>query len=78
MARFKDWDWNLITTADGRSAASWDQAQLAILMDIRDQLRTLNALLRCPNFLNIPTSLRQIERNTKRKKKRTPALKRVA
>lgn len=46
---------------------------LAVLMDIRDELQRLNALLHCPNFTNIPTKLDEIKRNTakpKRKKAR--------
>lgn len=41
-------------------------AQLAVLMDIRDELQTLNALLRCDNFIRIPLTLRQIRDEIKR------------
>jgi len=48
---------------------SWDGAKMAVLMDIRDELRKLNRLLHCDNFLRIPMKLDQIERNTKKKRR---------
>jgi len=39
-------------------------------MDIRDELKQLNRLLRCPNFLAIPYTLNKIERNTRKPKRR--------
>lgn len=69
MARFKGWNWHLPITEDGRSmAAGWDGVAVAVLMDIRDELKTLNAVLACPRFIDIPNKLDRIERNTKRKK----------
>lgn len=47
-----------------------------VMEDVRSELRSLNALLRCHNFLSIPPSLRKIARNTEKKvrvKKVTPA-----
>ncbi len=41
-----------------------DQVQRAILLDIREELRTLNRVFACPNFLQIPRVLRSIRRNT--------------
>jgi hypothetical protein len=72
MARFKDNNWDLPSTADGR-ARDWDAARLAVLMDIRDELKNLNRVLGCPNFLDIPKTLRSIRRKipTPRPKKRT-------
>ena len=43
---------------------TWDSAQLAVLMDIRDELQVLNLLLGCANFLRIPSVLESIRRNT--------------
>lgn len=43
---------------------TWEQAGIAVLMDIRDELQKLNALLGCHNFVSIPTVLRSIRRNT--------------
>ncbi len=71
--RLKNVNWNC-GNGDGR-CQSVDHAQLAVLMDIRDELQTLNALLRCRNFLNIPDKLDAIRRNTapKKPKKKTSA-----
>lgn len=46
------------------SPNQWDTAriQAAVLMDIRDELQKLNALLHCHNFTGIPTTLRSIRR----------------
>ena len=49
----------------GDTITKWDQCQLAVLMDIRDELKTLNQLLACRNFTGIPASLSAIQRNTK-------------
>lgn len=55
---------------------SWppEYAALAVLQDIRDELRTLNELLACPRFLAIPNRLEAIERNTRkpRRKRASP------
>lgn len=48
-----------------------DQVQIAVLMDIRDELQTLNAVFRCRNFLEIPVVLRAIRRNTAKPRKKT-------
>jgi hypothetical protein len=39
---------------------------LAILQDIRDELKTLNRTLACPNFLAIPHTLRRIQASVNR------------
>lgn len=73
--RRKDAQW-LVGDADGQ-VVSWDEVQVAILMDIRDELKRLNAVLHCGNFLDIPRKLDRIERNTKKKRRRVvgkPAL----
>ncbi len=49
---------------------SYDQASLAVLMDIRQELRNLNSILNCSNTLAIPRMLRSIELNTRPKKKK--------
>lgn len=61
--RHKNVQWNLGTTYPN---ANWEQAKAALLMDIRDELQTLNQLLACPNFIAIPRKLDEIARNTKR------------
>lgn len=47
-----------------------DHAQLAVLMDLRDELKRLNALLHCPNFIGMPAILRQVAANTKKARRR--------
>jgi hypothetical protein len=70
MARFKDYDWDLdASDGSGTSARTWLDAQIAVLMDIRDELKQLNRVFACPNATAIPGLLRTIARNTK---KRTP------
>ncbi len=65
-----NWDVLIHTSDDGERAAS-DQLQLAVLCVIRDELKKLNALLHCGNCIQIPQILRDIKRNTtKRKRKR--------
>jgi hypothetical protein len=39
-------------------------AILATLLDVRDELQTLNQVFRCPNFLQVPGLLRVIAANT--------------
>jgi hypothetical protein len=48
---------------------TFDGAQLAVLMDIRDELQGIRALLNCSNCLEIPRTLRAIRANTSRIKK---------
>ena len=68
--RQKDVNWRVAD--DAGNVASWDQAQVAVLMDIRDELKALNQQMRilsCPNFLQIPHTLKRISRNTAKKRK---------
>lgn len=41
---------------------SYAAMQLAVLMDLRDELQRLNSLLHCANFTNMPRDLRAIKR----------------
>lgn len=66
--RHKNGQWNLPTNDNG-AIASWDYVKIAVLMDIRDELQTLNRLLGCSNFIRIPTVLDAISKNTKPKRK---------
>jgi predicted metalloenzyme YecM len=59
--RFKNVSWPLPTEKDGR-IQSWEAVQIAILMDIRDELQRLNSLLHCHNFTGIPATLRGISK----------------
>lgn len=47
----------------------WEHVQVEVLMDIRNELRRMNNILQCPNFVEIPSILRRVERNTKKRKK---------
>ena len=71
--RLKNIVWNIHPRSDG--AYTFGAAQLAVLMDIRDELLELNGLLHCPNFVGIPPMLDEIVINT-RPKRRTTATKR--
>ncbi len=62
MARHQNGDWTL-----PERLQAWDQAAVAVLMDLRDELQRLNALLHCSNAQDIPNILRRIDANTKRK-----------
>jgi hypothetical protein len=48
---------------------SYEAAQLAVLMDLRDELKRLNGLLHCSNFLAIPARLEAIRINTRKKRR---------
>ena len=63
MARHKDANWLIAETTPGIDGAS-----LAVLMDIRDELKRLNATFECQNAQQIPALLRAIQRNTRRKR----------
>ncbi len=65
MARHRNTDWSLPDPI-----GTYDQAQTAVLMDIREELQKLNSHLRCPNFVSIPKELRAIKRNTTRQRKK--------
>lgn len=56
-------DWN------GKVPFTWDGLQIALLAAILDELKSLNGLLNCPNFLRIPRELAAIKRNTTKKKR---------
>lgn len=58
--RAKDRDWTIRKGENGLH--SMEGAQLAVLQDLRDELKKLNTLLACPNFIGIPKTLRDIKR----------------
>ncbi len=62
MARLKDKNWNCGEENPDGSCASKDvdHAQLATLMDIRDELKELNRLFRCENFLSMPRNVNKL------------------
>jgi hypothetical protein len=68
MRKNKDSNWTLPDPVQ-----NWTQVGVAVLMDIRDELKTLNALLHCENFHRIPRKLDRISRNTYEGKRRRTA-----
>lgn len=70
MPRFKDAEWNLPPGETRGSIGHWNALQSAILMDIRDELKKLNRVFECYNFVRIPRVLDRIQRNTAEKKKK--------
>lgn len=60
--RHKNADWQLPTDDNG-SIGTWQAVSIAVLMDIRDELQKLNALLHCQNMRNIPRKLDRIARS---------------
>jgi hypothetical protein len=64
--RMKNRNW---TPADENGLVpTWERVNLAVLLDIRDELQRLNAAIYCPNFTAIPAMLRAIRRNTTKKR----------
>lgn len=70
MPRFKDFDWDLRQGNNFGTAASWEDAKMAVLMDIRDELKVLNRVFKCPNFLAVPHKLDTIIKNTTKPRRR--------
>lgn len=68
MARCRDYNWRV--SNDGSNALSVEHAILAVLMDVRDELKLMNQRLQCRETQMIPKYLRDIRRNTTRKKRR--------
>ena len=61
-------DWHVADEQD--NVPTWERAAIAVLMDIRRELRNLNSMPRCPNFQAIPSELRAIRRQTVKPRKR--------
>ena len=62
--RRKNTNWKI--KVDPGGVATFDQAKLAVLMDIRDELQALNRIMSCSNTLAIPALLRSIGANTEK------------
>lgn len=73
--RLKDVDWKPGT--NNGTATTWENVQVAVLLDIRDELKRLNSLLYCHNTTAIPQILRRIQKNTTKPKKKRPTLRSV-
>lgn len=66
--RFRNTNWDL-ADANG-NVGTWERVAIAVLMDIREELQNLNAVLRCPNFQDMPRKLDRIVSNTKRPRRK--------
>lgn len=60
MPRHKNVDWNVGDLKN--NVATWDQVNASILLDIRDELKRMNAILHCHNTLMIPHTLKRIDK----------------
>lgn len=60
-------DWRI---KNDNGTVNLDLVPIAVLMDIRRELQTLNRLLHCQNFLNIPSKLDRIRINTTKRRRR--------
>lgn len=63
MARHKDTNWSLPEPTVG----TWEQAGVAVLMDIRDELKALNAKLDCHRVQRMLTTIERIDRRLARR-----------
>jgi hypothetical protein len=73
--RKANYNWKINTNSNGTTPT--EDATLAVLMDIRDELKALNILFHCTNFTEMPHTLKRIERAIPRRK-RNAKLRRVA
>lgn len=71
--RCKDFNWQVRNENGVAYAGSYEHAHLAVLMDLRDELKTLNRVFACQNFLDVPALLRAIKKNTTKKRRRQRA-----
>jgi hypothetical protein len=67
--RRRNVDWH-VGDKDGVYPNMRDGVAVAVLMDIRDELRRLNTLLHCSNFIDMPRVLRQVRANTAKPRKK--------
>lgn len=64
MARHKDANWNC--GGDGGQTVTYEQARLAVLMDIRDELKALNRVMQCHNVREGFIALQRMDRRMQR------------
>ena len=62
--------WNVWSSDDAETSFQSATVHTILLSEIRDELKTLNRLLGCRNFLDVPTRLRAIDRTLKQKKEK--------
>lgn len=61
MARHRSAAWTL-----NDPVKTWDEVQVAVLMDIRDELQALNRVMQCSNVREGFISLQRIDRRMER------------
>jgi len=68
LVRKKDINW-AVRELDNGCIESWEQVQICLLMDLRDEmkalnqeLRRLNSLMYCSNTIGIPHTLKRIDK----------------
>lgn len=66
--RQKDQNWTIERNLDGKW--SFDAAHLAVLMDIRDELKAMRRRPDCAETLAIPRMLKQIRANTTKRRRK--------
>lgn len=69
--RCRGLNWTIKGRDDER--ASFDGAQLAVLMDIREELQAIRRRLECSSTLQIPRYLADIRSNTTKRKRKKSA-----
>lgn len=56
-------DWNIWRNDDG--SISYDKIQTILLQEIRDELKRLNTLFYCQNFIGLPKELKGLRRDVR-------------
>ena len=69
--RLKNQAW-LPGTPEG-AVPDWERVIVAVLLDLRDEMQSLNQLLTCHRFLALPDDIKAIRRNTTKKRKKKAA-----
>ncbi len=76
MARLKGLDWKLsdgVRNSEGGITYPNGTAELALLMDIRDELQAVRRILECPRFQRIPGTVLRIATNTQKVRRKRGA-----
>jgi predicted transcriptional regulator len=63
----KNWDWTIDKNINGKYSV--ETAQLAVLMDIRNELQEINRRLRCPNVITALSDIHSMGVVARRKRK---------
>ncbi len=71
--RKKNLNWSVAD--DTGSTNSWAEVQVAVLMDIRDELQTLVRIFQCSNFQGLPWDVKKIIANTRKPKRKKAVVK---